>query len=289
MARQLNGHNNGFLIPNYWFNSSTGCQIIERVFVIDLEHENAVIIKQWFIDNNLELSIDDKTVFKIYKDISYYGRIVVSESFTDRLDVYKMQSSFIKKNILGLMYKENNNSARGIKQGYVYAMHNKSWNEYVKIGCTIDVYDRLNTYQSYSPFRDYELIGYVYSEDKFKLEKEIHNKFERNGEWIKSDKSTIKRFLKDHEYFDLNEISKFSFIEICRTIGKSEVVSKQVSNRNKIKMFLKHLKSKIKSRYDFMDNIDLDSRSCIICKNEVWQLVGTPLFMRVVDNVVTTV
>lgn len=252
--------------------------------MIDLEHENALVVKRWFHHNNLELTLDDKVVFRIYKDISYYGMIVESESFSDRIDVYKMQSSFIKKNILGLMYENNNNSTKGIKQGYVYALYNKAWGEYVKIGCTIDVYDRLNTYQSYSPHRDYELIGYVYSEDKFKLEKEIHNKFERNGEWVKTDKSTIKRFLKDHEYFDLSEISKFSFIEICRTIGKSEVVVKQVSNRNKIKMFLKHLKSRIKSKYNFMDHIDLDSRSCIICKNEVWQLINTPLFMRVVDN-----
>lgn len=257
--------------------------------MIDLEHENSLVVKQWFYDNNLELTLDDKVVFKIYKDISYYGRIVESESFSDRIDVYKMQSSFIKKNILGLMYENNNNSAKGIKQGYVYAIHNPAWGDYVKIGCSIDVYDRLNTYQSYSPFRDYELIGYVYSEDKFSLEKEIHRKFERNGEWIKADKRVIKKFLKEHQYFDLEDISKFSFNEICRTIGKSDIVSKQVSDRSKIKMFLKHIRNKIKSKYNFMDHIDLDSRSSIICKNKIWQLVGTPLFMRVVDNVVTII
>lgn len=254
--------------------------------MIDLEHENSLAVRNWFRDNNRKLSIDDKTVFNIYKDISYYGRITESNSLTDRLAVYKMQSDFIKKNILGLMYEESS-SARSIKQGYVYAVHNPSWRDYVKIGCTIDVYDRLNVYQSYSPLRDYELIGYVYSDDKFKLEKEIHNKFDRNGEWVRTSKSTIKRFLKDHEVIDFTDITKFSFNEICKLIGKSDLVTKQVSNRNKVKAFLKELKSRVNSKYNFMQNIDLNSRTCIICKNEVWQLVGTPLFMKVVNNVVT--
>jgi len=251
--------------------------------MIDLEHENAIAVKQWFVKNNLDLAIDDKTVFNIYKDISYYGKVVESDSLTDRINVYKMQSSFIKKNILGLMY-DKNKSARSIKQGYVYAVHNPSWGEHVKVGCSIDVYDRLNVYQSYSPFRDYELIGYVYSEDKFKLEKEIHRKFNRNGEWVETDRTTIKRFLKDHEFFELEEISKFSFVELCKVIGKSEAVTKQVSNRNRVKVFLKQIKSRIGSRYCFMNDVDLDTRTCIICKNEVWQLIGTPLFMRVEDN-----
>lgn len=256
--------------------------------MIDLEHKNSLAVWQWFETNNHKLAIDDKTIFKIYKDISYYGRITESKSLSDRIDIYKIQSDFIKKNILGLMYEESS-SARTIKQGYVYAVHNPLWGEYVKIGCTIDVYDRLNVYQSYSPLRDYELIGYVYTDDKFKLEKEIHSKFDRDGEWVKTSKTTIKRFLKGHEVIDLEDITKFSFNEICKLIGKSDLVTKQVSNRNKVKAFLKELKSRVNSKYNFMQNIDLNSRTCIICKNEVWQLIGTPLFMKVVNNVVTIV
>lgn len=125
--------------------------------MIDLEHKNSLAVRDWFKTKSRQLAIDDRTVFEIYKDISYYGRITESASLSDRLDTYKKQSDFIKKNILGLMYEESS-SARNIKQGYVYAVHNPSWNEYVKIGCTIDVYDRLNVYQSYSPLRDYEIM-----------------------------------------------------------------------------------------------------------------------------------
>ena len=106
--------------------------------MINLEHENSLAVRDWFKNNNIKFAIDDKTVFKIYKDISYYGCIVESTSLTERLSVYKKQSDFIKKNILGLMYNENNDSAKGIKQGYVYAVHNPMWDDYVKIGCTID-------------------------------------------------------------------------------------------------------------------------------------------------------
>lgn len=229
--------------------------------------------------------LDDSVVFKIYKDISYINSIVESDSLSDRLKVYKIQASFIRKNILGLMYTDNK-SAKNIKQGYVYAISNPSWGDYVKIGCTIDVYDRLRTYQSYSPFRDYELIGYVYSDNKLELEREIHSKFERNGEWILTDRSTIKRFLKDHEQFDLSEISKYSLNEVCRVIGQSAIIKTQDSDRNKVKTFLKYLRAKVHNHFDYFNNIDINSRNSVSSKNRIWNLVGTPLFMQVVDNAV---
>ncbi|MEK9820466.1 MAG: hypothetical protein VW443_12860, partial [Pseudomonadales bacterium] len=38
-----------------------------------------------------------------------------------------------------------------IKEGYVYAIRNKAWPEWVKIGKAIDAQDRLNGYQTSSP------------------------------------------------------------------------------------------------------------------------------------------
>jgi len=76
-----------------------------------------------------------------------------------------------------------------IKEGYVYAIRNKAWPEWVKIGKAIDAQDRLNGYQTSSPMRDYELIHAVYFDDRNQAERDAHTaaerKGERQGEWFK--------------------------------------------------------------------------------------------------------
>ena len=76
-----------------------------------------------------------------------------------------------------------------IKQGYVYAIRNAAWPEWIKIGKAIDAEDRLNGYQTSSPMRDYELIHSVYFDDRNKAERDAHKyaerKGERKGEWFK--------------------------------------------------------------------------------------------------------
>jgi predicted GIY-YIG superfamily endonuclease len=44
------------------------------------------------------------------------------------------------------------------KKGYLYIITNKAWPGYVKVGVTMDLKKRLQTYQTASPFRDYELM-----------------------------------------------------------------------------------------------------------------------------------
>jgi hypothetical protein len=77
-----------------------------------------------------------------------------------------------------------------IKEGYVYAITNKAWVDWVKIGMAIDAEDRLNTYQTSSPHRDYVLEHHVASNDRRKSEREAHREAsklasEKNGEWFK--------------------------------------------------------------------------------------------------------
>ncbi len=76
-----------------------------------------------------------------------------------------------------------------IKQGYVYAIRNAAWPEWIKIGKAIDAEDRLNGYQTSSPMRDYELIHAVYFDDRNKAERDAHKvaerKGDRQGEWFK--------------------------------------------------------------------------------------------------------
>lgn len=95
------------------------------------------------------------------------------------------------------MYRRNGNSSSGIKCGYVYAIGNSAWGDYIKIGSSIDVNDRLNSYQTSSPMRDYFLIDYYFVDDRLKEESNLLATFEeRYNEWCKIPVETLKSFFK---------------------------------------------------------------------------------------------
>jgi len=76
------------------------------------------------------------------------------------------------------------------KAGYVYVITNAAWPKWVKVGMAIDADDRLNSYQTSSPFRDYEIQYSVHCKDRRKLEGKAHKAVEaiasdRNNEWFK--------------------------------------------------------------------------------------------------------
>jgi len=86
---------------------------------------------------------------------------------------------------------------KGVKDGYVYAIINPAWPDWVKIGMAVDAEDRLNGYQTSSPMRDYKLIHSVYFKNRSKAERNAHKLAEkiseRKGEWFNiSDKQAIK-------------------------------------------------------------------------------------------------
>ena len=86
------------------------------------------------------------------------------------------------------------------EQGDVYVITNRAWPEWVKVGKASIAEDRLNGYQTSSPFRDYEIVAKIYTENRHNKEREMHKIFshfakERRGEWFKIDKVTaIKLF-----------------------------------------------------------------------------------------------
>ena len=74
-------------------------------------------------------------------------------------------------------------------KGQVYAVTNPSFPDWVKIGMAIDAEDRLNGYQTSSPFRDY-VLQYRYDvNDRRQAESQAHTElqklYERKGEWFK--------------------------------------------------------------------------------------------------------
>ena len=75
------------------------------------------------------------------------------------------------------------------KEGQVYIITNSAWPEWVKIGMAIEAEDRLNGYQTSSPFRNYRLMYSVSTDDRRKAEAAAHKAAEkvaeRRGEWFK--------------------------------------------------------------------------------------------------------
>ena len=74
-------------------------------------------------------------------------------------------------------------------EGQVYVIVNPSFPEWVKVGMAIDSEDRLNNYQTSSPFRDY-VLNYKWNvSDRRAAESEAHTElqkmYERRSEWFK--------------------------------------------------------------------------------------------------------
>jgi len=68
--------------------------------------------------------------------------------------------------------------------------HTKSG--WVKIGMAIDAEDRLKSYQTSSPYRDYQLLHSVYVTDRRAIERKAHRKVskiaeDKQNEWFKVD------------------------------------------------------------------------------------------------------
>ena len=132
----------------------------------------------------------------------------------------------------------------------------------------------------------YELIGYVYSQDRLALEKEIHSKFERNNEWVKTDKTTIKRFLKDHEDYPVDQISLFCAEETIRAIGESEVIRNIPTDKAKVRNFMNQAKNVLGSVSDKYKTADVTSKDAIFSKKNIWYNIDIPLCVKVVGGVV---
>ena len=71
----------------------------------------------------------------------------------------------------------------------MYAISNAAWPEWIKIGKAVDADDRLNSYQTSSPMRDYKLIHSVYFDDRNAAEAKAHTIAQgmgvRKNEWFK--------------------------------------------------------------------------------------------------------
>lgn len=80
------------------------------------------------------------------------------------------------------------------KDKYIYIIKNKAWEGYLKIGSTINTETRLKSYQTGSPFRDYEIVFYIKTKHIFLIENHFKDNFKCSHEWV---------FLEEEEAIDI--------------------------------------------------------------------------------------
>jgi len=93
------------------------------------------------------------------------------------------------------------------KSGYVYAIENKAWKGWVKIGMAVDAEDRLKGYQTSSPHRDYELLHKEFFHNRRRAESKAHIQARKiadkyNSEWFKISKDKVVNIINSIDNTD---------------------------------------------------------------------------------------
>ena len=85
-------------------------------------------------------------------------------------------------------------------QKYVYAISHPQYKGYYKVGITNNYKNRLNSYQTSDPNREYKM-EYFYLTPHFReIEKYIHNLFDNKFEWIKGNLEDIVQKIENYKY-----------------------------------------------------------------------------------------
>lgn len=75
------------------------------------------------------------------------------------------------------------------KSGYVYVITNDNYPGFCKIGVTLNIKKRLQSYQTSSPHRNFKVEHYIFHSDCYEAEKNVHEilkhfALSRKKEWF---------------------------------------------------------------------------------------------------------
>ena len=74
-----------------------------------------------------------------------------------------------------------------MQKGYLYIIQNRAWPKWVKVGITTNIKNRLHTYQTGAPLRDYKVL-YLIEHPKYKeAEKRVKNLMKPFAKQIKKE------------------------------------------------------------------------------------------------------
>ena len=82
-------------------------------------------------------------------------------------------------------------------EGEVYVITNPAWPDWVKVGKAVSTEDRLNGYQTSSPYRDYQVVTTIKVHNRHEEERRMHRMVgeratQRIGEWFKIELDVVK-------------------------------------------------------------------------------------------------
>lgn len=139
----------------------------------------------------------------------YYDLQYVKDKKSRMIRIISTQLNYTRLSLLRVKYMRNNYSAKGIKEGFVYLITNPAWPNHMKIGSAIDVKRRFNSYQTYSPMRDYELKCYYFTNDRFSEEKQYHIMMPNNNEWCEGDIDAISSLFASKRLHSKSTFAKY--------------------------------------------------------------------------------
>jgi hypothetical protein len=89
-----------------------------------------------------------------------------------------------------------------VKSGFLYIVTNEAFPEWVKVGTTMNLTERLHTYQTGDPFRRYRIVYSIHHPEFLQAEKRIkdvmkHFAKETKGEWYNVDLNMAKSRLDE--------------------------------------------------------------------------------------------
>lgn len=131
----------------------------------------------------------DITYELIDKYIELYSSISKGSKFDKRL-AQKIACMFLVE------YKVFNKLP--CKEGFAYIISNPAWPNHYKVGMSKHVKKRLNTYQTYSPFRDYKVEWFGFWFDAKSGELALRQCFNiESHEWVIKDNIDKFKYLSD--------------------------------------------------------------------------------------------
>lgn len=129
--------------------------------------------------------------------------------------------SKISNEILKLMNKETNNT------GYIYFIKNGSNSKNVKIGCAINIDNRVKSYRTSFDKKTF-ILGYIKCENFFHVEKELHSFFsdkKTKGEWFELDSYDFIDIKNNYDFKAINDYYSNSVL-IEKMIAKENIEDK---------------------------------------------------------------
>ena len=156
-----------------------------------LEDKEQIILIQMVLDDVIPYNgIFQITEFQLTKYMEYY-----SEIFGKKGTGLKTKSNArFARRMAGLTLLKTNFNRKvkfnQLKAGLVYMIGNPQFPDHYKLGMTIELNSRLDSYQTYDPYRRFEIIKYDFVIDRALTEKKLLNHpniLKEQGEWVKKE------------------------------------------------------------------------------------------------------